>query len=251
MSSAPSPAALRAAAVLYFADEALSAVRHDVLNRLTAIGAVGYELRGLLSAEEPGAPGPRRERLGDLNRQIGLISQTVARRLTPPRDPQATTGLAVAARAAVAACARPDKVQVASSPDLQVTASSTEVAIMLLLLLDNGLESTVDPEAGSEQVAPVPVVRIDWQVNQDGEAEIVVEDEGPGLSVEARDRAFERFFTSKPGHAGLGLGVVRTLSTRAGGQSSVEAARRSISGTLVRLILPLAGQAEEQEGREG
>ncbi len=41
----PQGGAIRAAYGLFFADEALSAVRHDVLNRLTALGALSFELR--------------------------------------------------------------------------------------------------------------------------------------------------------------------------------------------------------------
>ena len=245
----PAPAALRAAFSLYFADEAMSAVRHDVLNRLTAIGAIAYELRGLPGLGEGAAPaasadegGGRLARLGDLNRQVGLLSQTVARRLAPARDPSAAATLADALSAASAACARPRAVRALTSGAARVRGSVTEVAVMLLVLIDNAIEAQAAVEGpASAEVA----VEVSWTPTGDeDELEIQVSDQGPGLEDAARERAFERFFTTKPGHAGLGLGVARTLATRLGGQLHLDDRVRREPGVPIgvraSLILPLA-----------
>ena len=70
---------------LYCADEALSVVRHDVLNRITAFGALSYELRQALPHKGEGGD-VARQRLEDLNRQVGLLTEVVGRRLAQPLD---------------------------------------------------------------------------------------------------------------------------------------------------------------------
>jgi signal transduction histidine kinase len=48
-------------------------------------------------------------------------------------------------------------------------------------------------------------------------AQVVVADNGPGMSAEDRDRAFLRFTTSNPNGTGLGLAIVHRLVTSNGG----------------------------------
>lgn len=52
---------------------------------------------------------------------------------------------------------------------------------------------------------------------------LIVEDNGPGLPPQERDRVFEAFQTSREGSLGIGLTVVRALVTRQGGQVWLEA----------------------------
>jgi signal transduction histidine kinase len=268
---APSASALRAAFALYFADEALSSVRHDILNRLTAIGAIAYELRNLGAqdeatveettedttedtaedpAEDPARESAgeaaqstaeaRRERIADLNRQIGLMSQTVSRRLGPARDASARTSLTLAIDAAIAASLHPRAVRRGPSVEVAVRGSTIEVAVMVLALLDNAFEAQAESGSGAAREA-APVDLRCWL--EDSEARIEVGDRGPGLEGEASERAFERFFTTKPGHAGLGLGMTRALATRLGGDLQLQGrsgADRDGTGACATLSLPLA-----------
>lgn len=50
------------------------------------------------------------------------------------------------------------------------------------------------------------------QASADGEVELVVEDNGPGVSGEVEARACEPFFTTKAGAAGLGLAFVECFA---------------------------------------
>jgi two-component system NtrC family sensor kinase len=69
------------------------------------------------------------------------------------------------------------------------------------------------------------------------QAELVVSDDGPGISKENLKRVFEPFNTTKSGRAGLGLGlaICYSIVTRVGG----EIAAHSNGGTTITVLLPL------------
>jgi two-component system sensor histidine kinase ChvG len=67
----------------------------------------------------------------------------------------------------------------------------------------------------------------------DGEARILVEDEGPGVPPENLENIFERFYTQRPkavgaqrpsfgGHSGLGLSIARQIVEIHGGRIRAE-----------------------------
>ncbi|MCA1749694.1 MAG: ATP-binding protein [Parasphingopyxis sp.] len=77
---------------------------------------------------------------------------------------------------------------------------------------------------------------------KDGFAEIVIEDDGPGIPAADRDTIFgrgARLDTEKPG-TGLGLAIVRDVAEIYGGTVSLEQSE-DLGGLLVRLMLPAAG----------
>jgi signal transduction histidine kinase len=75
-------------------------------------------------------------------------------------------------------------------------------------------------------------------VERDGAAEVAVEDSGPGIPPERRDRLFEPFFTTKPRGTGLGLAVSRAIARAHGGDLAAGAAAEG--GARFALRLPLA-----------
>ena len=61
--------------------------------------------------------------------------------------------------------------------------------------------------------------------HRDGQAELVVEDDGPGVPLDLRDRVFERFVRRAGDHGasfGLGLSIVRAVVDEHGGSVVVE-----------------------------
>jgi hypothetical protein len=74
-----------------------------------------------------------------------------------------------------------------------------------------------------------------------GTIEIVVSDDGIGIAHEHVSRAVEPYFTTKPGHAGLGLPTARVLLAAGGGTIKLESALGA--GTTVAIALPAAGVA--------
>jgi signal transduction histidine kinase len=69
-----------------------------------------------------------------------------------------------------------------------------------------------------------------------GGVTLLVEDNGPGIPSDIRARAFEPFFTTRPGHLGIGLWVARILAERNGGTLELE--ERPGGGTRARLAVP-------------
>jgi signal transduction histidine kinase len=80
---------------------------------------------------------------------------------------------------------------------------------LLGVLLDNACKYT--PAGGDIQV----LVRVDG-----GRVRLTVEDSGPGIAAEERDRVFDRFHraTDSPGGAGLGLAIANAVVRASGGK---------------------------------
>ncbi|GEM_PF-2337008 len=78
----------------------------------------------------------------------------------------------------------------------------------------------------------------------DGNARLVVRDDGLGMDAETQKRIFEPFYTTKPvgEGTGLGLAVVHSIVTGHGGSISVDSAPGE--GTTFTVLLPLAEQGE-------
>jgi len=74
----------------------------------------------------------------------------------------------------------------------------------------------------------------------EGGVELVVADAGEGIGPEAAARVFDPFFTTRPGHLGLGLTVARAVILRGGGRLDL---RSGAPGTTVTIWLPAAGGA--------
>ncbi len=83
------------------------------------------------------------------------------------------------------------------APQLDVFGNDTELKQVVLHLTLNALDA-VEPDVGE--------VRIEGR-QRNGKIELVVSDNGKGLTTEARDRVFEPFYTQKMGSSGRGLGL--------------------------------------------
>ncbi len=69
-----------------------------------------------------------------------------------------------------------------------------------------------------------------------GGAEILVEDDGPGMDDETRERIFEPFFTTKSSGTGLGLAISMQIIEAHGG--TIKCEPNEPRGTLFRVVLP-------------
>jgi two-component system, OmpR family, sensor kinase len=111
---------------------------------------------------------------------------------------------------------------------------------MLFNLLDNSINHTTS--GGSVTVG---------LVSQKGQVEMIVEDTGAGISLEAQPHIFERFYreddarskdgSANGGGAGLGLSIARWVAEAHGG--SIKLVKSDSQGTAFSIILPNRGNA--------
>jgi two-component system, LuxR family, sensor kinase FixL len=66
---------------------------------------------------------------------------------------------------------------------------------------------------------------------------ITVEDTGPGIASESRDRVFDRFFTTKSAGMGIGLPICRTIIQAHRGRIDVANCSGSC-GAVLKVVLP-------------
>lgn len=102
-------------------------------------------------------------------------------------------------------------------------------------IIDNFVDNALDyaPEGST--------IRLDVE-RRDSELVVSVADEGPGMTPEQRERAFDRFWRgaesqNRPGGSGLGLAIVAQLAAASGGR--VELAANLPTGLVARVFLPL------------
>jgi signal transduction histidine kinase len=112
--------------------------------------------------------------------------------------------------------------------------SAARVALSNLLL--NALQST---PAGGEVVITQKI--------ENGVLVMLVQDNGPGVSNELRQRIWEPFFTTRQRGTGLGLAIVRKRMQEAGGSAHLVAASNG-TGARFELRLPLASAASGNQG---
>jgi len=100
-------------------------------------------------------------------------------------------------------------------------------------IVTNILKNAVEVLDASGEVSVVSDDNMQW----DGEryVSLIISDNGSGLPVPLRDHAFAGGFSTKAGHAGLGLHITKRLVDDAGGRILC---RTSDRGTQFQLLLP-------------
>jgi signal transduction histidine kinase len=79
-------------------------------------------------------------------------------------------------------------------------------------------------------------VTVRTRAGSHGEVVVEVEDNGPGIPAEARERIFEVFYSSRGGGTGLGLPIAKQIVERHGG--TIEVSSVEGQGTTFRIRLP-------------
>ena len=127
--------------------------------------------------------------------------------------------------------ARQISLQVADAAPALVRGDVDSLRMLLRNLLENAIKYT--PEQGQVRLS---------LADQDGTATLVIEDSGPGIPAEERDRVFERFFRSAQNPSdtegsGLGLSIVKTIADQHGATLSL-APSPDLGGLRVSLRFP-------------
>ena len=114
---------------------------------------------------------------------------------------------------------------VVEGPDIVVRADGDQLEQLLINLVRNAVDASL--ETGGR-------VMVRWGRSA-GQVEILVEDEGHGLSNTSN--LFVPFFTTKPGGSGIGLVLSRQIAEAHGGSLTLEN-RKTGPGCEARLRLP-------------
>jgi two-component system sensor histidine kinase AtoS len=97
-------------------------------------------------------------------------------------------------------------------------------------LVVNALEAT--PRGGRVRVAAAA---------KNGSCLLIIEDSGAGISLEAREKLLQPFFTTKTQGTGLGLAIVARRVAEFGGEIKWESPIRDGRGTKFEVMLPMEG----------
>ncbi len=213
----------------------VAGVAHEVNNPLASLKACVTLLR------EDANPAERAADLASLDEGIERIRDVVRRLLdlASPRPVDATpTPLVELAREAPRLAALSlrgrgiglDEVVEPAAAGASVLADRKQIAQAVLNLLLNA--AYVTPPGGR--------VRVRARA-EGGRRGISIEDDGPGIPRELRERVLEPFFTTKPAGEGTGLGLAlsRAIVAQHGGSLELEFPDRG--GTVATLWLPSAG----------
>jgi len=123
--------------------------------------------------------------------------------------------------------------------DVPIVGDSAQLSRVIVDLVDNALESIDD-----RGVVEVHCTALDSYV------ELLVDDDGPGIEPEMRDRVFEPLFTTRQSRGALGMGLARASAVveRHGGVLTVE--RSALGGARFAVRIPIqAGEAPRSSMR--
>ena len=123
---------------------------------------------------------------------------------------------------------------------------------VLVNLVRNSVQAIRDERAGKEPDGALGHVRVSAEKTLSG-VDVVVEDDGPGISEEQRARVFDPYFTTKTDGTGLGLAIVKKIVVEHGGEIEVQPSE-ALGGARFVLHLPgpeaLEAAAARREVRE-
>ena len=127
----------------------------------------------------------------------------------------------------------PDDGSECSDP-LSVQLDGMELQQVLLNLVRNAIDAM--------RSSPPEERRLRLKTSFDGQSTVSmsVQDSGPGIPAEDRQRIFDPFFTTKPGGMGLGLAISSTLVANHGGK--LRLVKSDAEGSAFELEMPVGKQ---------
>ncbi|MAU98864.1 MAG: two-component sensor histidine kinase [Fulvimarina sp.] len=213
-------------------------VRAAVESRMRLVAAAGHDLRTPMTRMRLRAeflPDDERETwLKDLE-ELDRIADSAIRLVREEVEPQAAEPVALPGLLAEIA-----RELTEIGRDIEPLAQKMPALTVMArpLALKRALRNLIDNAAVHGGKAHVTLRQ------SDGEAEIRIEDDGPGIPEDMLERAFEPFFRVDPGRrklkpgAGLGMAIAKEIVDQAGGM--IRIANRPGGGLEQVIVLPLA-----------
>ncbi|MCA9730129.1 MAG: hypothetical protein KC729_20765, partial [Candidatus Eisenbacteria bacterium] len=188
--------------------ELASGVAHEIRNPLNTIHMIAQQLE-----REPDLDSELRTQVGHVTSESRRIEGIVQQFLTfaRPRRPQLETlDLAEIARKTAQAA---DAAYAAAGVRLTVQTESIKTALdrgFVTEIIENLLRNAREASAAGGEVG-LSIERVG------SDAILAVEDEGPGVPADVRQRIFDLYFTTKPEGSGVGLALVAQMAASMGG----------------------------------
>src|SRR5215213_8762836 len=206
-------------------------VAHEIKNPLSAIKSIAQVMR-----EDETLRNEYERDLGLIVGETDRLSQSVtqllsfARKESPALQPLSIDELVRSVVDLFRASAREQGVVLDAQVEVEAELAGKSVSALrdaLSNLLLNALQAT--PQGGRVELVAAA---------SDGELVISVQDSGPGVPVDLRERIWEPFFTTRQRGTGLGLAIVRKRLQEVGGSAVLDAGRNG-GGALFQLHVPL------------
>ena len=186
-------------------------VNHDVKNGLAPLRNVFRHFTQVAREQPANLPAVFAERQGTVDSSISYLETLAANyaRLYPQSERRPTDVNAVVRDALASA----GSVRTELADGLPPVSAD---ALVLRRVIENLLSNAADSLEGRHGTVTVKTER------GNGLVRISVSDTGRGMSKSELDRAFDDFYTTKPGGTGLGLSIVRRLVLDSSGSLKVE-----------------------------
>ncbi|CAK3036248.1 two-component system, NtrC family, C4-dicarboxylate transport sensor histidine kinase DctB [Vibrio crassostreae] len=127
--------------------------------------------------------------------------------------------------------------------DINIAIHPTELEQVLVNLIHNATQAlpqqAIDQQILLQQTAAqqaIPQIGVEWQLHEDM-CQVIIWDNGIGMSADKLEQLFDPFFTTKPEGLGLGLSISKRIIEAYHG--SISAAQLEPSGMVFSLNIPL------------
>ncbi len=217
--------------------EMASELAHEVNQPLTAIASYASAAKRFLESDQPDAKSRAVDSIQKVVDQA-LRAGDIIRQLREFVVKGDSTRSVEDVAAVVTEAANLAALAVTKSPiviDVQADASITPMSIdkiriqqVVVNLVRNAFEAFENPTGG----------RVDVFVSEatNGDVDVTVRDNGPGLNDDVRDTLFQAFVTSKESGMGIGLSICRSIIEEHGG--SLVAEENALNGMTFKFSLP-------------
>ena len=223
-------------------------VAHDIRNALAPIGISADYIRRVL--RDPRGRDPASavdESVEDILGQVGRLRR-ISSEFSAVGAPLRleTLDLAELVRATARPWERGSKPQVVCrAPDRTPVRADPEIVSRLVEnLLQNAVEATEDLLGKNPEEEAEIVVRVRSDPASD-RARLEVEDRGPGVPEELRERIFDAAFSTRTRGSGLGLANARRFAEAHGGRISAGPRADGRRGLVITVVFPRFRPAEE------